>query len=76
MLNFEWITENWTWFLTPVAIMGGIITNFCWMIVDFQAHEFDTRLLAQSAQHAIFFILAWHGLMSWKRIEKANGGTK
>ena len=62
MLNLEWITGNWTWFLAPLSIIGvllnnkkdkrcfylWIITNFCWMIVDFQAHKFDTRLLAQS----------------------------
>jgi hypothetical protein len=72
MLNLERITGNWTWLLTPLSIMGAwlnnrenkrcfffwIMTNFCWMIVDFQAHKFNTRLLAQSAQYEVFFILA------------------
>ena len=59
MMNLEWITGNWTWFLAPLSIIGvllnnkkdkryfflWIITNFCWMIVDFRAHKFDARLL-------------------------------
>ena len=88
MINLEWITGNWTWFLAPLSIIGvllnnkkdkrcfffWIITNFYWMIVDFQAHKFDTRLLAQSAGHAIFFIISLIVTFSWKKIEKDNGG--
>lgn len=42
-----------------------IFSNAAWMIIDFQASTFDGRLLAQSIQHGVFFILAIHGARVW-----------